>query len=200
MRPFVSGLVLAAGGSTRLGQPKQLLPFRGTTLLAWVIARVSAAASLDEVVVVVGGAAAEVRRRVEFGVARVVENPAFGEGCASSYRAGIEALDPRSEAVTVVLGDQPETDGAVIDPVVRTWRESRDPIVLAAYRGRPGHPMVFARPLFPDLIALKGDKAAWKLVDRHPDSVRLVPVDRAAPVDVNTWEDYEALQSGPALP
>jgi molybdenum cofactor cytidylyltransferase len=193
MRPFVSGLVLAAGGSTRLGQPKQLLPLGSTTLLGRVISEVKAASGIDEVVVVIGGAATEVRRRVDFGGARVVENPEFGQGCASSYRMGIAALDTRAEAVSVLLGDQPGVGPQVIDAVVDEWRRMRDRIVLAAYRGREGHPLVFARALFGRLIALRGDKAAWKIVDAHRDQVRLVPIDRPLPSDVNTWQQYEAL-------
>jgi molybdenum cofactor cytidylyltransferase len=193
MTPFVSGLVLAAGASTRLGRPKQLLPFRGTTLLGWVLARVAAADSLDELIVVVGGAAADVRSRVDLGRARIVENPNFGQGCASSYQAGLAALDPRSEAVTVLLGDQPGIEGAVIDHVVTTWRQHRDRITAATYQDRVGHPLVFARALFDRLLALKGDKAAWKILDAHPDWVRPVPVDRPFPADVNTWQEYEAM-------
>ncbi|HEV8639980.1 MAG TPA: nucleotidyltransferase family protein [Methylomirabilota bacterium] len=193
---MISGLVLAAGKSARLGQPKQLLPFRGTTLLGWVLAQVSAAASLDEVIVVVGGAAADVRRRVDFGRARLVENPHFGEGCSSSYRAGLGALDPRADAVAVLLGDQPGIDAAIIDHVVQTWNRRRNErIAVAAYRDGPGHPLIFTRALFDQLAALKGDKAAWKILDAHPEWVHPVPVDRPKPPDVNTWEEYQAARS-----
>jgi molybdenum cofactor cytidylyltransferase len=200
MRPFVSALVLAAGASTRLGRPKQLLPFGSTTLLGAVIAEASAAAGPDEVVVVIGGAAAEVRRHVELGGAKVVENPQFGDGCSSSYRTGITALDPRAEAVVVLLGDQPGVHRGAIDTVVDAWRGTRDRIVLASYRGREGHPLVFPRTLFPELVALQGDKAAWKIVDARRDLLRAVPLDRPHPRDVNTREDYEALLRDVMLP
>lgn len=200
MRRFVSGLILAAGGSSRLGQPKQLLPFRGGTLLGWVVSQVAGASGLDEVIVVLGGAEAEVRRRVDFGRARIVENPEFGQGCTSSYRAGIGALDPRSEAVTVLLGDQPGIEAVVADRVVGMWRQSGDPIVLASYEGRLGHPIVFARSVFGHLLELKGDKAAWKILDAHPEWVHAVPVDRPLPADVNTWQDYDALLRGVGAP
>lgn len=193
MRPFVSGLVLAAGASTRLGQPKQLLPLGSSTLLGTVIAEATAASALDEVVVVIGGAAAEVRRRIDFSRARVVENPDFGEGCAASYRTGIAALDPRAEAVAVLLGDQPDLDRTVIDTVIGAWRNTRDPILLSAYRDGEGHPLVFARALFAQLVELRGDKAAWKIVDAQRGRVRHVPVDRPRPRDVNTRQAYEAL-------
>ena len=192
-RPFIAGLVLAAGASTRLGQPKQLLPFGGTTMLGRVVAETCAAAGLDQVVVVIGGSAAAVRRQVDFGSATVVENPEFTEGCASSYRTGLAVVDPRAEAVAVLLGDQPGLDRGVIDLVAAEWRREPAAIMLASYRGRLGHPMLFAHSFFESLAGLRGDKAAWKLVDAHPDRVRQVAVDRPCPVDVNTWEEYEAL-------
>ncbi|HEX5886237.1 MAG TPA: NTP transferase domain-containing protein, partial [Pyrinomonadaceae bacterium] len=91
MKKFISGLILGAGASQRLGPPKQLLPFRGTTMLGWVVDQAERATGLDEIVVVLGRAADQVRARVDFGAARVVENPVFTEGCASSYRAGLAA-------------------------------------------------------------------------------------------------------------
>lgn len=194
MRPFVSGLVLAAGASTRMGRPKQLLPFGSTTLLDHVLSQARAATALDEVVVVIGAAAVDVRCHVDFAGVKLVENADFGEGCSSSYRTGIGALDPRAEAVTVLLGDQPGVESAVIDTVVDAWRRRPSEIALASYRGRQGHPMVFARARFEQLAALRGDKAAWKIVDAHPDWLRPVPIDRPFPGDVNTWQEYEALR------
>ncbi len=146
---------------------------------------------------VLGGAAAEVRSGVDLGRVRVVENPEFGQGCASSYRVGIGALDPRADAVAVVPGDQPGIEPGDIDRVVEAWRERGRPITVASYRGRPGHPLVFARRLFDELIALEGDKAAWKLLDAHPDRVCPVELDRPLPPDVDTWQDYEAALRGP---
>jgi len=198
MRPFVSAVVLAAGASTRLGQPKQLLPYGPTTLLGAVVAEARAATAIDEVIVVIGGAAPEVRRQVALGGATVVENPVFGEGCATSYRTGIGALDPRAEALVVLLGDEPGVDRTVIDAVAGEWRRTRVPIMLASYRGQEGHPLVFAQAFFERLAGLAGDKAAWKIVDAHRDGVQAVAVDRPRPRGVNTWEEYEALLGGGA--
>ena len=191
MRPFISGLVLAAGTSSRLGQPKPLLPFGDTTVLGRVLSRVKAAA-LDETVVVLGAAAAEIRRQVDLRHVTVAENPDFAEGCASSYRTGLDALDARAEAVAVLLADQPGVDIESIDAVLAAWRRRPSEIALASYRGRAGHPLIFARPLFARLAELRGDKAAWKIVDAHPEWVQTVPLDRPAPADLNTWEAYEA--------
>jgi molybdenum cofactor cytidylyltransferase len=191
MRKFISGLVLGAGASSRFGQPKQLLPFRESTLLGCVINQAEQATRLDEVVVVLGRAAHEIREKVVFGNAKIVENPAFGEGCASSYRAGIGALDPRSDAVMILLGDQPGVDPETINRVADEWRLGNGQIAIASYQGKMAHPMLFAKPLFDQLVGLHGDKAAWKLVDANPDLVRVVPFDRPLPEDINTLEDFK---------
>lgn len=193
MRKFISGLILGAGASSRFGQPKQLLPFRGTTLLGWVIRQAERADGLDEIIVVLGRAADEIRERVNFGNAKVVDNPVFGEGCASSYRAGITATNPDSDAIMIILGDQPGVESEIINGVAEKWRQSDGQIVLASYQGRNGHPMLFAKPLFDKLIGLHGDKAAWKLVDRNPDLLREVSFDRPFPEDIDTREDFERI-------
>lgn len=195
MTKFISGLILGAGASHRLGPPKQLLPFRGTTMLGWVVDQAQRAASLDEVVVVLGRAADEVRERVDFGAARVVENPVFTEGCSSSYRAGIAALDPRSEAIMIILGDQPGITPEVIDRIAEEWRGGNAPVALCSYRGRKGHPMIFAQSIFDQLKGLHGDKAAWKLVDANSDIVQEVHLDLPFPDNINTAEDFERLAS-----
>ncbi|HEU0173585.1 MAG TPA: nucleotidyltransferase family protein [Blastocatellia bacterium] len=190
-RKFISGLVLGAGASSRFGQPKQLLPYGGSTLLGWVINQAERSTGLDEVIVVLGRAADEIREKVVFGNAKVAENPVFGEGCASSYRAGVGALDPRSDAIMILLGDQPGVDPETINRMAAEWRRGDGQIALASYQGRKGHPMLFAKPLFDKLVGLHGDKAAWKLVDANPDLVRVIPFDRPFPEDINTLEDFQ---------
>jgi molybdenum cofactor cytidylyltransferase len=195
MRRFISGLILGAGASSRLGQPKQLLPFNDTTLLGWVVAQALQSEALDEVVVVLGRAADEIRQRVDFGKAKVIDNPVFGDGCASSYRAGIGALDQNSDAVLILLGDQPGVNPEIISSVADRCRQGDVRIALSSYQGRRGHPMLFAREFFDKLVGLHGDKAAWKLIDAHPELVQKVDFDLPFPADVNTLEDFERLQS-----
>jgi len=191
MRKFISGLVLGAGASQRFGPPKQLLPYRGTTMLGWVVDQAQRATGLDEVVVVLGRAADEVRAQVDFGAARVVENPVFGEGCSSSYRAGIGAINPESSAIMIILGDRPQVTPEIINRLASEWQDA--PIALCSYRGRKGHPMIFAQSLFTQLVELHGDKAAWKLVDANAPLVQEVEFDLPYPDDVNTPEDFERL-------
>ena len=189
----ISGLILGAGASQRLGPPKQLLPFRDTTMLGWVVGQAQRAAGLDEVVVVLGRAAAEIRERVNFGSTRVVENPVFAEGCSSSYRAGLAAIDSESAAIMIALGDQPGITPEIIDALAAEWRLQPQPIALCSYRGRRGHPMIFARSMFEQLEGLHGDKAAWKLVDANSGAVLEVALDLPFPDNINTAEDFERL-------
>lgn len=195
MSNFVSGLILAAGTSSRLGkQTKQLLPWRGTTLLEWVV-RQAEMSLLDELVVVVGHEAEEVRRRVTLKRARFVEAPDFHEGCTTSIRSGLEALDAKTQAAVLILGDQPEIEIEIIASVIEGWRHLQAPAVRISYRGRPGHPMLFTKALFGQLKALHGDKGVWKLLEAHPEWVREIEIDRPLPGNINTWADYVQLTS-----
>jgi molybdenum cofactor cytidylyltransferase len=193
---ILTGLVLGAGSSRRLGQPKQLLPYRGTTLLGWVVAQAEACAALDEVLVVVGHAGDAVLASLTLGRARAVVNPEHQEGCAASYRAGLAAADPRGAGVLILPGDQPGITTAMIARVAADWRASGADLVAADYAGTLGHPLIFGRARFPELAALHGDKAAWKLVDRAGDTLRRVAMGCPLPADVDTPEDAAALARG----
>ena len=195
MRQFISGLILGAGASQRLGPPKQLLPFRDTTMLGWVVQQAQSATAIDEVIVVLGRAADEVRQRVDFGTARVVENKVFTEGCSSSYRAGLAALSPESQAIMIILGDQPGIMPEVIDTLAEEWRGTKASIALCSYNGRKGHPMIFSKAMFDQLEGLHGDKAAWKLVDANADLVQEVHFNLPFPDDINTAADFERITS-----
>jgi molybdenum cofactor cytidylyltransferase len=193
MRKFISGLILGAGASQRLGPPKQLLSFRGMTMLGWVVKQAERATGLDELIVVLGRAADEIREHVDFGAARVVENPVFTEGCASSYKAGLAALNAKSQAMMIILGDQPGIQPEVIDRAAEEWRRRESLIALCSYNGRKGHPMIFAQSMFEQLAALHGDKAAWKLVDANAALVQEVQFNLPFPDDINTAEDFERI-------
>jgi molybdenum cofactor cytidylyltransferase len=182
------GLVLAAGSSRRLGRPKQLLALGETTLLGHVL-RTARAAALDQVVVALGGAAAEVRAGVDLTGVTVVESPAPEQGCARSIGAGLEALRDDWTELVLLLGDQP----GVTPETVATLRRGRGgaPLALCRYDDGPGHPLVFTRTLAGELAALRGDRAVWKLLDRHAKDAARVPVPGPIPRDVDTWDDYE---------
>ncbi len=195
------GIVLGAGGSRRLGRPKQTLPFGDTTLLGHVLRDVEDS-TLDRVVLVVGGAADEALAGVQPSRATVARNDSYGTGCASSLLAGLDAAG-ETEAIMLLLGDMPGVGAETIDAVAAAWASERPWAAVTSYRGERGHPFVFAQSAFGDLRALHGDKAVWKLIEERPAEVLEVPVDRELPRDVDTWEDYEAVlsvlrRSGPA--
>jgi molybdenum cofactor cytidylyltransferase len=189
------GVVLGAGKSSRFGTPKQLLPFGDTTLLGQVVRNANASA-LDRVVVVLGRASGELRASVDFGRAEVVENTAYGTGCASSLLAGLDTAGEDCEAIALLLGDQPGVRAEFIDHVVSTWRQKRPWAAVTAYDHSPyspalGHPFVFARQAFGELRSLHGDKAVWKLIEAYPERVSRVEIEAPLPPDVDTPEDYD---------
>ena len=186
----VVGVVLGAGRSSRFGAPKQLLPFEGTTLLGRVVENANAS-DLDRVVVVLGRASEELRGSLDFGRAEVVDNAAYGTGCASSLLAGMDAAGEGCEALVLLLGDQPGVRPGFINTALSRWRRERPWASVTSYRGELGHPFVFAREAFGDLRRLHGDKAVWKLIEAYPERVSRTQIDAALPPDVDTAEDYE---------
>ena len=189
--PFVAGLVLAAGGSSRLGRPKQLLPFGEATLLDHTVT-IARGCSFDQLVVAVGGSAGAVRAQVDLSGTDVVVNDGYGAGCSSSIAAAMGALDARAGELVLLLGDQP----GITPDTVAALRAGRGdaPLGVCAYADGLGHPLVFARSLFRTLRSLRGDKAVWKLVASGGEAVARVPVEGPVPIDVDTWADYEAVR------
>ena len=188
--PVTCGLVLGAGGSTRLGRPKQLLPFGDGTLLGHVV-DVARTCAFDQLVVALGGAAKAVRATVDLAGADVVVNDAYGAGCSSSIAAALEVVDPRCDVLVLLLGDQP---GVTADTVAALLTgRGTEPLAVCRYADGRGHPIAFARSVFPALAALHGDKGVWRLLDRSADEVVEVSVAGPIPLDVDTPEDYRAV-------
>jgi molybdenum cofactor cytidylyltransferase len=188
--PFVCGLVLAAGGSKRLGQPKQLLAYGEGTLLDHTLG-VARACRFDQPLCVLGGGAEGVREQVDLGGFEVVVNEEFGSGCSSSIAAAVAAIDPRAEALVLMLGDQPGVTPAAVAALIAG--RGKAPMAICEYEDGRGHPLAFARSMFTDLTTLHGDKGVWRLMDQLGDAVVTVPTLGPIPLDVDTWEDYEAV-------
>ncbi len=186
---FVTGLVLAAGASRRLGQPKQLLAYRGSTLLDATLSA-ARACQFDQLLVALGAASAQVRSLVDLVTVEVIENPEYSTGCGSSISAALPAVDDRADGLVLLLGDQPGISSAA---VARLTSDEGAPMAVCRYDNGLGHPMWFRRDMFAELSQLHGDKAVWRLLHSDLYDVRDVPVDGVVPGDVDTWQDYEAL-------
>ncbi len=191
----VAVVLLAAGSSTRMGRPKQLVDWGGRPLLSHVIAQV-AEWPAEQLVVVIGAAADEVLDTVDFGPAEVVLNPEWEEGMASSLRAGLDVLsrNARLEAAFVALADQPSVDPSVPERLLEAYRASRSQAVVPKYRYARGNPVLVDRRLWTRLMSLTGDEGARRLFQAHPEWVEEVWFDTLPPRDVDTEADIAELR------
>jgi molybdenum cofactor cytidylyltransferase len=195
----VGAVVLAAGASSRLGTPKQLVQLRGESLLRRA-ARAALTAGCTPVVVVTGANAEPSRMELsEFDV-REVFNGDWRSGLASSIRAGVEALvvaDADVDAAVLMVCDQPRATADVVSALIAAHHVSGNPIVASAYRDSVGVPALFGRALFAELVQLEGEGGAKRFIERHASEAYMVPFPGGA-VDVDTLADVAALAITPA--
>jgi molybdenum cofactor cytidylyltransferase len=187
--------VLAAGASRRLPGPKQLLRFRGVTLVRHA-AQTAVAAGCGPVVVVLGAASAAKQLRfelVDLGVS-IVENARWKEGMSSSIHAGLDALEQASppDAALIMTCDQPHVTPALLKQLVAAFVATHPPAVASAYAGTVGVPALFDRALFAELKALEHDQGAKGILERHLPRIGRIPFEQGA-VDIDTPEDVRTL-------
>jgi molybdenum cofactor cytidylyltransferase len=189
-------ILLAAGASTRLGRPKQLLLFRGRSLLRH--ATETALGSVCRPVVVVLGALADpLQTELTALPVTVAMNPAWAEGMAKSIRAGLKEVSsktPGPDAVVIMLCDQPLITAGMLDRLVIMHRSSGMGIVASEYKGALGAPALFARRYFPDLGALEGDQGARRIIVNHKADLARISLPEAA-FDVDRLEEAASLES-----
>lgn len=186
-----AALVLAAGNSSRLGQPKQLLIYEGETLLHRAV-RMALAAGYAPVVVVTGALDAELRHAVAGLPCQAVHNPAWAAGMGASIRAGLAALGPAATAVLVLSSDQPLIEAEQLAELARHQQATGAPAVAAAYAGTFGIPAVFTANALADLHNIRPEQGAKPLLARYGPALALVPIPGGA-FDVDTPAAYQAL-------
>lgn len=186
-------IVLAAGLSRRLGRPKQLELLAGDPLIVHTV-RKAIAAEVGEVVVVIGAAADQVRSALDGLPVSIVENLAYETGQASSLVAGIGyAQAIGADAAIVILADQPGIDPSVIRTLCQA-RQDGARVGMATYGDQRGHPVLFGRELFPELLELTGDTGGREVIQRHKGCMVLVPGGReTVPADFDREEDRAAV-------
>ncbi len=189
----IAVIVLAAGGSTRLGRPKQLLPVGQTPLLQLTLNMVRQT-SLEPRILVLGGYADDVLKSVNTRGFEVVHNAEYATGQASSLRAGLDALPADIDGVAIVLGDQPLVPPWLIDALAGEFNHSRHVAVRPTYSDGPGNPVILGSSIFPEVTTLTGDVGARDILRANQNRIRTVFVpNRTAPRDVDTMADFNAL-------
>ena len=192
---MIAALILAAGGSRRLGRPKQLEPWGSTTLLGHVIDLVESF-PVDETWVVVGADLDRVVNEIGSRPVGIVQNPDWETGLASSLRVGLDALTRLSKAdgVLVFLGDQPAVRADVVTALIEKHRRASPKAIVPKYRYSQGNPVLIDRALWPRLMSLEGDEGAQRLLQAHSEWVEEVWFDSLSPRDVDTQADIEELR------
>ena len=187
---MVVGIVLAAGRSTRMGRPKQLLPLRGKTVIEVVVTALME--GLEEVVVVLGHKSAEISAVLAEYPVRTVVNEGFDAGMTSSIQCGIAAAPSAASGYLIVLGDQPAIDGRAVATVVDTASTTDKGIVIPRFAGRRGHPIYLAAKYGEVIARLRPDQPLNLVTRGYPQDTFEVDVEDARILeDMDTPEDYQ---------
>lgn len=203
LRPFISGILLAAGLSTRIGNPKQLLPFGNSTIVE-TVADNMLNAKFDEVVVVVGHQAARIREKLGLRPVKIVFNPDYRDGMLTSAQVGVRSVfncnrdasaeeTPNPRAFALMLVDQPFITAWLIDKVVEAYVQTEKGIALPSYKYRRGHPVIFHQQYARDILALSIESGGVRTIFKtHSADIHYVTVDTDWVLrDIDYREDYE---------
>ena len=187
---MIWAVVLAAGASRRMGTQKLLLPFGDTTVVGAVV-RAALQSAVDRALVVVGADRAAVRREVEPRGVEIAVNARYRLGMLTSIQAGFRALPADAEAAVIMLGDQPFLSPATIDALVAAYGTERRGLLVPAFRGRRGHPLLVGLEYRAEVLALDPAEGLRALLRAHAAAVREVPVPAANILrDLATPADY----------
>lgn len=190
--PHLHIIVLAAGASMRLGQPKQLVSIAGHPALQHVVSNAVAVAG-SAVSVVLGAQAADLTRLLQHSSATVLINRQWEEGMAASIRCGVNSLSQGCDAAMLLLGDQVAVSASDLKRLVSAWNGQDSVIAASVYSGQLGVPAIFPRWCFSELLQLRGDQGAKTVINRHAGRLVHVPMPNAA-LDLDTLEDVAAMQ------
>ncbi len=190
----VAGVILAAGASTRMGKPKQLLPVQGQTLLGRLIDE-TLKSDLVKVILVLGHEAEAIRSALKEKLnnpkLKVIENRLYKQGISTSIITGLKEAEKNSDHVMILLADMPHIDSRLINLLLHRYLDSKLPLGAVEIKGKRSHPVIFGRTLYHELHQLKGDVGARELFQKHGSQVCLVePEGFYDDRDIDTLEDY----------
>ena len=187
-------IILAAGASTRMGQPKQLLKYNGANFIQHAIDE-ALAAGAQKVLVVLGSEAEKISDQLNKKQANVLYNKNWEEGMASSIREGLQQsllISANVDAVILMVCDQPYVNAALLKNIINQHIESGKPIVASQYKDTLGTPVLFHKSFFPELLKLKGDLGAKKILMDNKEQVQAVRFP-LGDIDIDNMADYEML-------
>ena len=194
---MISAILLAAGESNRMGQPKQLMPFGQSTIVERTIDNLLNSA-ISETIVVLGYKDEEIRKTIAGKPIKIAMNPDYQQGMSTSIIAGLKQVDKRARAVLIALGDQPFVNSQTITSLVEAFIANNRGILIPVYQGRRGNPVIFAIEYKGELLNLKGDVGGREIIKLHPDDVLEVAVDcEGVLLDIDTMENYTPITLNP---
>jgi molybdenum cofactor cytidylyltransferase len=194
---MISAILLAAGESNRMGQPKQLMPFDQITIVERTIDNLLNSA-VSETILVLGYKDEEIRKTIAGKPIKIAINPDYQQGMSTSIIAGLKQVDKKAQAVIIALGDQPFVNSQTITSLVEAFIANNRGILIPVYQGRRGNPIIFAIKYKSELLNLKGDVGGREIIKRHPDDVLEVAVNcEGVLLDIDTMENYTPITLNP---
>jgi molybdenum cofactor cytidylyltransferase len=192
---MISAIILAAGQSKRMGQPKMLLSWGKMTVIEHVITTFLKA-GIDDIVVVTGGVREQVERAIGHYSVRKISNQNYAAGeMLSSLQCGLRAMSLESQAVLIGLGDQPQILEQSIRSICEAYRESWSPLIVPSFHMRRGHPWLVARPLWDEILELRPPESPRDFLNRNAAEIHYLNVDTPSILaDLDTPEDYQNSQ------
>lgn len=189
----LSILILAAGNSSRLGYPKQLIEFEGQTLIER-ITEIALTVS-DDILMVLGGNAELIIPKLERfkGTVSTIFNPDWQQGMGTSIRVGVEKFAEKSDLILILLSDQPFISKVLLQNMMQSFANTQNPIVSCMYNQQLGVPMLFDKTVFKDLMNLNGERGAKSFLSDYKNSISTVDFPQGI-LDIDTAEDVEKLK------
>lgn len=187
-------IILAAGQASRMGKPKQLLTYQGSSLVSHAV-KTGLNSNCEPVIVVLGAYKEQIKPEIDKLPVQTVENSDWETGMSSSIRAGVNAINQSNsdlDSVIIALADQPLISEAVFNQLIKEYRDTKNKIIAAAYDDIVGVPALFDKNFFSELMNIEGDRGAKALIRKYRDEVLTIPIPEAA-IDIDTKDDYQKL-------